>query len=68
MIPNQRQGVIVKISSISGQEVSSDAIYGASKAAIFGLTKSCAMNFAPYIRVNVVAPKMVNVNREIIFH
>jgi 3-oxoacyl-[acyl-carrier protein] reductase len=41
-------------------EGSSDAIYGLSKAAILGLTKSCAMNFSPYIRVNTIAPTMVN--------
>lgn len=54
------QGIIVNMSSVSGVEGSSDAIYGLSKAAILGLTKSCAMNFSPYIRVNSVAPTMVN--------
>lgn len=57
---HKRKGVIVNISSISGQEGSSDAIYGASKAAILGLTKSCAMNFAPFVRVNAVAPTIVS--------
>ena len=57
-----QEGVIVNIASVSGQEGSSDAIYGASKAAIIGLTKSCAMNFAPSIRVNAVAPTLVNTN------
>jgi 3-oxoacyl-[acyl-carrier protein] reductase len=56
---NQRSGSIINISSVSGQEGSSDAVYGCSKAAILGLTKSCALNFAPYIRVNTVAPTMV---------
>jgi 3-oxoacyl-[acyl-carrier protein] reductase len=52
-------GAIVNISSVSGHEGSSDAIYGLSKTALFGLTKSCAMNFSPNIRVNSVAPGMV---------
>lgn len=60
LLHTQRQGVIVNMSSVSGIEGSSDAIYGLSKAAILGLTKSCAMNFSPYIRVNAVAPTMVN--------
>ncbi|MCM3238755.1 SDR family oxidoreductase [Heyndrickxia oleronia] len=60
LLQTERQGVIVNMSSVSGIEGSSDAIYGLSKAAILGLTKSCAMNFSPYIRVNAVAPTMVN--------
>ena len=60
LLQSQRKGVIVNMSSVSGIEGSSDAIYGISKAAILGLTKSNAMNFSPYIRVNAVAPTMVN--------
>jgi len=59
-IHKKRKGQIVNMSSVSGLEGSSDAIYGLSKAALIGLTKSCAMNFSPYIRVNAVAPTMVN--------
>lgn len=60
LLDSQRKGVIVNMSSVSGLEGSSDAIYGLSKAAVLGLTKSCAMNFSPYIRVNAVAPTMVD--------
>jgi len=52
-------GTIVNISSVSGQDASSDAIYGMSKAALNGLTKSLAMTFAPNIKVNSVAPGLV---------
>ncbi|UFU00095.1 SDR family oxidoreductase [Radiobacillus kanasensis] len=57
---SQSSGAIVNISSVSAMEGSSDAIYGLTKAAILGLTKSCAMNFSPYVRVNAVAPTMVS--------
>ncbi|QCR32494.1 SDR family NAD(P)-dependent oxidoreductase [Lysinibacillus sp. SGAir0095] len=60
ILQSKGMGVIVNMSSVSGIEGSSDAIYGLSKAAILGLTKSSAMNFSPYIRVNAVAPTMVN--------
>ncbi|WP_080873819.1 SDR family NAD(P)-dependent oxidoreductase [Oceanobacillus timonensis] len=60
LLQEQDQGVIVNMSSVAGMEGSSDAIYGTSKAAILGLTKSCAMNFSPYVRVNAVAPTMVD--------
>ncbi|AIQ12275.1 SDR family NAD(P)-dependent oxidoreductase [Paenibacillus durus] len=60
MLRNQQKGTIVNMSSVSGMEGSSDAIYGLTKAALLGLTKSCAMNFSPYIRVNAVAPTMVD--------
>ncbi|MFP3918344.1 SDR family oxidoreductase [Lysinibacillus telephonicus] len=60
LLQSKRKGVIVNMSSVSGIEGSSDAIYGLSKAAIIGLTKSCAMNFSPFVRVNAVAPTMVN--------
>lgn len=60
LLNRKRKGVIVNMSSVSGQEGSSDAIYGLTKAAILGLTKSCAMNFAPHIRVNAVAPTMTS--------
>ncbi|WP_340701114.1 SDR family oxidoreductase [Brevibacillus borstelensis] len=60
LLDQKRAGVIVNLSSVSGLEGSSDAVYGLSKAAAVGLTKSCAMNFAPYIRVNCVAPTLVD--------
>jgi 3-oxoacyl-[acyl-carrier protein] reductase len=60
LLKKKQKGAIVNISSVSGQQGSSDAIYGMTKAALLGLTKSTAINFAPYIRVNAVAPGLVN--------
>ncbi|USG64997.1 SDR family oxidoreductase [Brevibacillus ruminantium] len=59
LVRQERAGVIVNLSSVSGIEGSSDAVYGMSKAAVLGLTKSCAMSFSPYIRVNAIAPTLV---------
>jgi 3-oxoacyl-[acyl-carrier protein] reductase len=60
LVSKQQTGSIVNISSVSAHDGSSDAVYGMSKAAILGLTKSCALNFAPHIRVNAVAAGLVS--------
>ena len=60
LIDKETQGRIINISSISGQEGSSDALYGLSKAALLGLTKSLALRFSPQVLVNAVAPTMVD--------
>ncbi len=57
--PKKQTGVIVNIASIAGQIGSADAIYGISKSGLIGLTKTTAMALAPEIRVNAVAPSMV---------
>lgn len=59
LLERKQNGAIVNISSVSGQHGSSDAIYGMTKAALLGLTKSTAINCAPFIRVNAVAPGLV---------
>jgi 3-oxoacyl-[acyl-carrier protein] reductase len=60
LTPDKRSGVIVNVASIAGQIGSSDGIYGISKSGVLGLTKTCAMALAPYIRVNAVAPTLVD--------
>ena len=50
---------IVNITSVAGEVGSCDALYGATKAGVIGLTKANAWNFAPYIRVNAVSPALV---------
>ncbi len=59
LTPQHRNGVIVNIASIAGQIGSSDAIYGISKSGVLGLTKTTAIALAPNIRVNAVAPTLV---------
>ncbi|MFJ5295557.1 SDR family NAD(P)-dependent oxidoreductase [Pseudomonas sp. NPDC088368] len=50
---------IINITSVAGEVGSMDALYGATKAGVIGLTKANAWNFAPRIRVNAVSPALI---------
>ena len=58
----QKSGTIINISSAMGRggistEVMKTVVYHASKAAVIGITKQLAVEFAPFgIRVNAIAP------------
>ena len=60
LVGEKRKGVIINMSSISAFEGSSDALYGVTKSGLIGLTRSCAITFAPFVRVNAVAPGIVD--------
>jgi len=52
-----KSGTIINITSIRGITGSSNSMhYAVSKAGIITMTKSLAMEFAPFIRVNAIAP------------
>ena len=58
----QKAGNIISMSSVMGLDASDrNAAYGASKAGIISLTKTLAVQWAPYnIRVNAIAPGFIN--------
>lgn len=57
----QKHGSIVNISSIYGETGGSmESVYSACKGGINALTKSLATELAPNIRVNAVAPGIIN--------
>ena len=59
---NEKQGCIINISSNAGLEsyYEEGLDYDASKAGLISLTHNLALHFAPYIRVNCIAPGWIN--------
>lgn len=65
----QRSGAIINISSTNGINTyyPTSVDYDASKSGLISLTYDSAVQFAPYVRVNCVAPGWVNteMNKEL---
>lgn len=53
------QGRIVNIASVAGYGATGQADYSAAKAGVMAFTKSCALEFAPDVTVNAIAPGVI---------
>ena len=60
----RKRGCIINMASITGQfPWAGLPAYSAAKAAVINLTQSMAMEFAPYVRVNAIAPGLIETPR-----
>lgn len=53
------RGRIVNIASVAGYGATGQADYSAAKAGVMAFTKSCALEFAPDVTVNAIAPGVI---------
>jgi 3-oxoacyl-[acyl-carrier protein] reductase len=60
----QKKGCIINMASITGQiPWAGMPAYSAAKAAVINLTQSLAMELAPHVRVNAIAPGLIETPR-----
>jgi len=56
----RKNGHIINISSVCGITGDCGPAYCSAKAGLLGLTKSCAVSLAPYVKVNAILPGFVS--------